>query len=520
MAFCPSKLLESLPIYLFIVGYRLTIHPLRKYPGPFLGRITDAYGGYLAFTRSDHLDIYQQHQRYGPVLRSAPNRLLFNSLGAFQDIYQNPRVTKSYLYLYSRDKNQPTTFSTIDAEAHRQRRKLISQPISQRAMRLFEPAMLGQIDIFLRQIYASSESVVNMTDRCQWLGLDIIGLLAFGYRLNLQTEKEYRFIPRAFADIKSGINVFMQFPALSTFAPLITPFTEPEKGKLLNMVYMMMLARAAQDKDAEKDFYSYTKGNLDFGPDYFEYGEFMAEAAFFVTAGGTPPATAICGLLFYLARHPRCYKLLAEEIRGTFKSSRDIKGDAQLMGCQYLRACIDETLRMSPPSLATLWREQDNDHDNRSPLVIDGHVIPPGTQVGVNLYSLHHNEEYFPDSYSFIPERWIAPTSSESPESGAARIQMQEAFVPFIVGSRSCAGKAMAYCEISIVVAKLLWCFDFASATGELGKLGEGAPGRTDGRGRAGEYQLYDCNSATHDGPNLVFRPRAEAIEDLGGETL
>lgn len=152
-------------------------------------------------------------------------------------------------------------------------------------MRLFEPAMLGQIDIFLRQIYASSESVVNMTDRCQWLGLDIIGLLAFGYRLNLQTEKEYRFIPRAFADIKSGINVFMQFPALSTFAPLITPFTEPEKGKLLNMVYMMMLARAAQDKDAEKDFYSYTKGNLDFGPDYFEYGEFMAEAAFFVTAG-------------------------------------------------------------------------------------------------------------------------------------------------------------------------------------------------------------------------------------------
>ncbi|KAI1413413.1 cytochrome P450 [Hypoxylon sp. FL1857] len=505
--------------HLLVVSYRLTFHPLRRYPGPLLGRVSDAYGGYLAFTRSDHLAIYQQHQRYSPVIRTAPNRLVFNTLRAFQDIFQNPRITKSYLYLYSRDKNQPTTFSTLDAEAHRQRRKLISQPISQRAMRLFEPAMLEQIDIFLRQIHASAGSVVNMTDRCQWLGLDIIGLLSFGYRLNLQTEKEYRFIPRAFADIKSRINVFMQFPALSTLAPLITPFTEPEKGKLL-MVYMMMLARAAQDKDAERDFYSYAKGNLDYGPDYFEYGEFMAEAAFFVTAGGTPPATAICGLLFYLARHPRCCSLLTEEIRSTYKSSRDIKGDAQLMGCRYLRACIDETLRISPPSLATLWREQDKDDNDSSPLFIDGNVIPRGKQIGVNLYSFHHNEEYFPDSYSFVPERWIEPTLPESPESRAARIRMQEAFMPFLVGSRSCAGKAMAYCEISIVVAKLLWCFDFESAPGELGKLGEGTPGRTDGRGRVGEYQMYDCNSATHDGPNLVFRLRPEATKDISGEAL
>ncbi|KAI0886384.1 cytochrome P450 [Annulohypoxylon maeteangense] len=503
-----------------IVIYRLAIHPLRRYPGPILGGISDAYGGYLAFTRSDHLAIYQLHQRYGPVLRLAPDKLLFNSLHAFKDIYQNPRITKSYLYLYSRDKNQPTTFSTIDAEAHRQRRKLISQPISQRAMRLFEPTMSAQIDIFLRKIYESSGSVVNVTDHCQWLGLDIVGLLAFGYHLNLQTKEEYRFIPRAFADIKSRIHVFMQFPALANFAALITPFTEPEKGKLLRLVYKMMLARAEQDKDAERDFYSYAKGNLDYGPDYFEYGEFMAEAAFFVTAGGTPPATAICGLLFYLARHPQFYKKLTEEIRGTYKRGHDIKGDAQLMGCQYLRACIDETLRISPPSLATLWRERDKVDTDDSPLVIDGHVIPPGTQVGVNLYALHHNEEYFPDSYSFIPDRWITQASSDNPESEAARARMQEAFVPFLVGSRSCAGKAMAYCEISIVIAKLLWHFDFESAPGDLGKLGEGTPGSTDGRGRASEYQLYDCNSATHDGPNLIFRPRAEAIAELSGKAL
>lgn len=149
--------------------------------------------------------------------------------------------------------------------------------------------MLKEVDTYLRGIYKSRGTVVNMTDRCEWLGIDIIGLLSFGYHLNLQSEEEWRFIPRAFADIKSRINVFMQFPALALLAPVITPFTEPEKGKLLSLVYKMMLDRAARDKDAERDFYSFAKGSLDFTPDYFEYGEFMAEAAFFVTAGNNLP---------------------------------------------------------------------------------------------------------------------------------------------------------------------------------------------------------------------------------------
>ncbi|KAI1809066.1 cytochrome P450 [Poronia punctata] len=494
---------------IFTIVYRIRFHPLRRCPGPLLGAITDAYGGYLAWRRSDHLAIHQLHEHYGSVVRLAPDRLVFNSLQAFQDIYQNPRCTKSFLYLYSRDKNQPTTFSTIEAEAHRERRKLISQPISQRAMRLFEPTMLKQIDIFLRQIYRSSSDgkVENLTDRAEWLGIDIIGILSFGYHLNLQTDETYRFIPRSFADIKARINTFMQFPLLSWFAPVITYFTEPEKDKLLKMVFMMMKSRAErevdQDADRDFDFYSHAKGSLDYGPEYFEYGEFMAEAAFFVTAGGTPPATVICALIFYLMRYPDCYGRLCEEIRTTFKSGNEIRGEGggQLMGCRYLRACIDETMRMSPPSLTTLWREQDKDDTDDSPFIVDGLVIPRGVQVGMNMYSLHHNEDYFPDSFVFSPERWY--------DEGEEKKNVEQAFVPFLQGTRSCAGKAMAYYEISLVVAKMLWYFDIESAPGKAGELGEGIPGRRDGRHRVREYQMEDCNSATHDGPNVVFKLRS-----------
>lgn len=135
--------------------------------------------------------------------------------------------------------------------------------------------------------------------------------------------------------------------------------------------------------------------------------------------------------------------------------------------------------------------------------------------MGVSLYSLHHNEDYYPDPFDFIPDRFLPSSASRNPEEEASRTKMRKAFVPFIVGARSCAGKAMAYAEVSIVVAKTLWYFDFESAPGELGRLGEGTSGRTNGRHRPGEYQLWDCNAAVHDGPNLIFRPRKEAAADL-----
>lgn len=47
---------------------------------------------------------------------------------------------------------------------------------------------------------------------------------------------------------------------------------------------------------------------------------------------------------------------------------------------------------MSPPTPGTLWRHLAPEEEGRGPFVVDGHVIPNGTMVGVNAYSLHHNE--------------------------------------------------------------------------------------------------------------------------------
>lgn len=227
--------------------------------------------------------------------------------------------------------------------------------------------------------------------------------------------------------------------------------------------------------------------------------------------GGDTTSTAISALFFYLSRNPRVYDKLAAEIRNAFKNDAEIRNGPQLAGSKYLRACIDEALRMSPPVGGTPWRElypEEQQRHGKQPFIVDGYVVPPGTQVGVCMYSIHHNEEYFPDPFEFRPERWI--------ESDEATLRlMQSAFSPFSIGPRGCAGKSMAYLEASLVIAKTLWHFDFEQAPGKMGRAGAGIPGRRDGRGRADEYQLYDSFGSTHVGPNLVFESRGDACGDV-----
>lgn len=219
--------------------------------------------------------------------------------------------------------------------------------------------------------------------------------------------------------------------------------------------------------------------------------------------GSDTTATAVSAAFFYLSRYPECYKKLTQEIRSAFASAQDIKSGPQLASCHYLRACINEALRMAPPIPGTLWRSQDP-NDNQ-PLIIDGHVIPKGTLFGVSAYAIHHNEKYYPDPFKFKPERWL---------EGQTKLA-HDAFAAFSVGPRSCPGKSMAYLDSSLMLAKTLRYFDFEVAPGSLAGAGGGKVGGPPGRTRPHEFQLEDIFTARHNGPYLVFHPRDENWKEL-----
>lgn len=205
------------------------------------------------------------------------------------DIYNNERVVKSRAYSLTVAAREPSIFNVIDKHRHRVKRKLVGKAISDKAMRGFEPTMIEQVDIFIRQLLASSHdsSPVNMTDCCKRLGMDIVGLLAFGFPLNMQTDPTYRFMLDGISLGTYQNNCFLQFPPLKKLGlhHLLPLLGFSQRIKYLRMMQHMISTRLSQDKHAKNDLYSFVVDHLDNTTDGMKTNELWSEALFFFPAG-------------------------------------------------------------------------------------------------------------------------------------------------------------------------------------------------------------------------------------------
>ncbi|KAF2016769.1 cytochrome P450 [Aaosphaeria arxii CBS 175.79] len=504
--------------FALVCGYRLTLHPLSKYPGPIIAATTDWYVGFFAALKRQHLVTYSNHQKYGTVIRQGPNKLVFNSHQALHDIYQSEKINKVRSYLCTQIKSDTySIFNCLDKDLHRIKRRIISKALSEQKMRRFEPVLLTHVDRFLALLLRShhKKQAVNMSERFKRLGLEIIGKFGFGYDLKLQTEEEHVFVVKGMEGGSYRNNVYIQAPSLRWLGiEFLLPALYKLRMKYFFLLKRLIKERLAEGKDAKEDLFSYVVDAKD--PETgtkIRMSELWSEATFFFPAGGDTTATTLTAAFFYLSRNPECYSRLTSEIRSKWSSGTDIRSGTLLSSCTYLRAVLDETMRVSPPLCGTLWRELPvSEYGKDASIIIDGHVVPAGTWVGVNTYTIHHNEHYFPDPFSFKPERWLP----ENRDNGDEMRRMQGAFAPFGVGSRSCPGKVMAFMEASLVLAKSVWYFDFSrSQDPKLDKIGGGSIGSTVGRDRVDEFQLYDQFISSHDGPYLTFEPRDGAWKDL-----
>lgn len=141
-------------------------------------------------------------------------------------------------------------------------------------------------------------------------------------------------------------------------------------------------------------------------------------------------------------------------------------------------------------------------------LEVAGHAFPAGVDIGVSHYAIHHNEDLYPDSFSYKPERWLLEQSNgETKEEAEHRVKLcQSGFCPFSIGPRGCVGKGLAMKELMITIARLVWLYDIRLAPGEE-SIGAGGQDKAFGRHRKDEYQLKDMFVSKTNGPMLQFRP-------------
>jgi cytochrome P450 len=188
--------------------YRLTIHPLAKYPGPLLGCVTDWYSVYHAWKGTRHLDFYRLHKRYGEVVRYGPNSISINSNVALQSIYGfRANVRKADFYsVFPATKGSWSTHSAIDKRLHARKRRVLSQAFSDAAMRGLQPHIVQVIRTFCNAVadvqtsgtsekkhQAAWSTPRNMADWANYMSYDVLGDICYGKSFDTLQSEGNRF---------------------------------------------------------------------------------------------------------------------------------------------------------------------------------------------------------------------------------------------------------------------------------------------------------------------------------------
>ncbi|KIX95989.1 uncharacterized protein Z520_08244 [Fonsecaea multimorphosa CBS 102226] len=550
-----SVLAAANVVYLFgLAIYRLYLHPLAKYPGPLLWRLTQWPEARSAWSGRRHIDLQLLHEQYGDVVRFGPDKLSFRTAQALYDIYTDRKanmIKTGWTHTGERINPGITTHVLSDRQLHAARRKLLNNAFSERAMNSLDKYMLERIRdwcAYLGQGGDDDDKPAEKPagtwgkelDMGQWstlLTIDVLGELCFGASFNAMKTGACYIMDLLLSSARFQQQVSF-IPIRELLYPLMKPAPLSRIGRLIGSQNLLNKVRFRQDvsvyverrfavekadadkaeEDQRRDFFYYLLHAKDPSTgDRFLPKDLVGEAALLIGAGSDTSSTAMSALFFYLLRNERALTKLQAEVRGAFGDDvEEIRYSAKLTGLPYLRACVDEAMRMSPPVPGLLDR-----------LVlaggarIDGHDIPAGTTVGVPIYAIHHNERYFPRSYSFIPERWIPPSAagadhSHDEDTGftvtPTSVEVaKSAFHAFSSGPRGCVGKNMAYMELLTAVARVMFLYDVrlkpGDHTGEGG--GRDAAAAEKGRERPGEYQLKDWLISDRAGPVVQFKPRA-----------
>ncbi|KAF5007898.1 hypothetical protein FDECE_5813 [Fusarium decemcellulare] len=500
------------------VVYVLYFHPLAKYPGPLLARLTDLYYAYYAWKGDIHLKIYEDHQIYGDFLRYGPNLVLVCSAPGLHDIYGTgsaSSVIKSGHYVPLEHK-APSTFTARDRKDHLRRRRIVSQTLSDKAQRGYKERITRHVNKLCDVLYPESQPAgtwtapLDMANWCNYLTFDIMSDVVFSAYYNLLGSDRFRYITDMISKSNIRMSVLVIIPWLTSFnfdhycfkASIIARFRflkfvircvreRVERGKNKGMSIEMpedsVSGGAGGDVFEALDTAKDSKTGESLRPD-----ELASESITLIVAGSETSSTAIASVLFYVADNKDVYNRVAAEVRSC-------PDDDSLPSCTYLRACIDEAMRMSPPNGAVLGREV----TAPAGLLVDGSRVGTGCNMGVGIYAIHHDSRYYKDPFVYNPTRWL-----EDDGSGDSIERARYAFTPFSIGMRSCVGKSLAYHEIATTIGTILRRGDFCFADGELGLIGRGKKGAIGGRHRENEFQLHEHIAGHKNGPWLQFAPR------------
>ncbi|KAE8143442.1 cytochrome P450 [Aspergillus pseudotamarii] len=482
--------LEKLFIVVFVV---LALRPLviyfydskklRKYPNQnLLSGVTNLASMRERLRRFRTRELYLQHQKH-PVIRAAPNILSFRDVKAIKDIYGfGSSCQKHEMYKLQNGEGHMNILNVIDREDHNRKRRMLSHAFSTKNLESWEFKITDKVEKLVAQLdrrahapswnNSPNQPNTSMVDLRYWFNLftvDAIADIALSERLGMlesgsdvvkvsgprEENRTHRFIAdmHEAARVKSKIigtldwyNVLKQVTIFFSSRCRSQWDCGGNVGQIVSHLASKRLQRY-EDGESIDDFLSCLIKDKAGKSRDLDMGELKAETNILLDAGSETTAIALTHLLYYLIKNPNCFLKLRKEV------SEAITGDkvapyAKVKSLPYLKACIEESLRLSPPLPRGLERVTPPAGAH-----IMGEFIPGNVGVSVPAYVAHRDPDVFPEPEAFMPERWF-----NNENIG----KMRDAFIPFSAGGRACIGRNITMIEQQILIATLVYRYDFS----------------------------------------------------------
>ncbi|KAL9095749.1 MAG: hypothetical protein Q9165_002181 [Trypethelium subeluteriae] len=499
LPFTPILLLLLLPLSLpllllsnLLLTYLLDPHHLRHHPPihPLAPLTNLAYIHHLLRLPPSLPRTFALHRAHAahPILRLGPNSLSFRSPDSIRDIYgHSSPCTKADMYETARGGGHANILSATDRGVHAVKRKRLAAAFAARNLEGWEGKVRDKCERLVRELDARCGSssggkagiagweaveereAGGWVDFRLWFNLftvEAIADIALSERLGVieagddvvevQDEKgvtrEVKFIDAVHGIGRAIAPIVWSKDAFGTLKWLSKWFEGPRRqwtnlanfGDIVQHLVRKRLHRYEAGKDCG-DFVKCLLEDKEGQPLNLSVGEIAAEVSVFLDAGSDTTAIALTHVLYLLVKNPEKLARLRESLRAC--GQLDIPWYDAVKHNAYLRACLDESLRLLPPVAAGLQRKTPPGGSS-----VDGKWIAGNTLVSTSPYVAHRNPDVFPDPEAFLPERWLEADAKE----------MQRYFIAFSAGARGCIGRNLTYLEQTVLLATLVRRYDFA----------------------------------------------------------
>ncbi|KAF9017609.1 cytochrome P450 [Hymenopellis radicata] len=428
------------------VAYRLSpFHPLWKYPGPFLCKVTSLATMHMVSTGKRYQIIKAWHEKYGKFVRTGPNTLSIASTEAVHPIYTTAQsMDKSNAY---RPGRAPVggLFFTPKRDIHNIRRKAWAGAFSAKSIL----GLMGVVDKRTKQMLRVMEDrrdkdgAIDMSEIILHWAYDLMAEMTFGATSNveLMAQGDPENVSSNAQNATVVFEILGESPSIFDLAWRLP--VSKEFHVLEDTARKLMDVRKNTTGNDLAAFLLGEKGGQRLGDD-----DLNIDSAFAIAAGSDTTNGTLTILLYYLIRDRKVYNKLRDELDAHYNSADEVDDYKALMELPYLYGVVWEGLRLGTP-FGGLPRVV-----GRGGQMLDGEFIPEDIIVSVPPYTQQTDpNNFYPSPMEFLPERWqpegLGPdTKTDKNASGTVLI--------LVTGAFSCLGKSFAQQELHLTVAKLM----------------------------------------------------------------